>query len=236
MRPTHSTPTVSPTKAAITFLLKRPVATEIPVTEINDIKSKTATIYGVDINDIDVATIYSTGGVISMTINPNVDTEDALAELEKSFADVLDIPTSDIILEYNPDTNEVKYKIISPTFDDLITTNSKLLESGLTTDLDSALKLSIVDDVKPTNILKAELEATVDVNDVSIDLENSNQFLDNIFSSDYVVNVASKIFLCHFFQSVYFIVFLSTCTYQNANNSTNNCYSICSSIYDGCGC
>lgn len=116
--PITTVPSALPTiTGAISAVTLTTIATDdLSSSDISEITSQLAEIYGVDPAEIETAVGYVTSGVLDVNIPFGISNNEAVNSLQESISEVLNVHVSDVIVSIDDD-GVVSYSISSDSFD-----------------------------------------------------------------------------------------------------------------------
>ena len=151
-----------------------PATGDISSDEISAIETEIATIYGVDVSDLETNVDYITSGVLDVVIPEDVSNIDAINALQEAISDVLGLHSSDVLIIISDD-NTIIYSITESSFEAANALQALLVEpefaTQLTEDLiESGSDIEVQSSVVNDNV-EVVISTTVDTTEASTTID-----------------------------------------------------------------
>ena len=142
----------------------------MPQTEVDQITSDLAEIYGVDVADIETSVDYVASGTIDVTIPPGVSENEAITSLQDSISDVLGVHPKDVVVTID-DNGVVTYSVTGASYAEAEAiqdvTSQVDFASQITDDLNENGSPVTVESSTPNEDIDVVVSATVDTTDAT---------------------------------------------------------------------
>merc|ERR1719483_257191 len=152
---------------AISSILMSGVVTEgKSASDIDEIESDLADIYGVDTNDVETSIDYVSSGVLDIVIPEDLPVEESIIALQDSLADVLGVHPKDIVVSIDED-GQVSYSVSSGSFKEAEAIRVALFDFDFESRLEDDLEESGIEvkSSSPNADIEISIAITVDTTD-----------------------------------------------------------------------
>ena len=167
VQPVTSIPSGFPTitGAVVSVSMSGAVTTGLTQEALSDIADDLAGVYGVDVDEIELTTMYVATGTLDVAIPDDVPEEEALAAIEEALAESLGVHVSDVVVTLGDD-GVVSYQISGSSYEDVAVLQELASESEFVNSLNDDLvekEIGIsVSSIAADPAIEVVISATVD--------------------------------------------------------------------------
>ena len=167
VQPVTSIPSGFPTitGAVVSVSMSGAVTTGLTQEALSDIADDLAGVYGVDVDEIELTTMYVATGTLDVAIPDDVPEEEALAAIEEALAESLGVHVSDVVVTLG-DNGVVSYQISGSSYEDVAVLQELASESEFVNSLNDDLvekEIGIsVSSIAADPAIEVVISATVD--------------------------------------------------------------------------
>lgn len=214
--PVTALPSAHPsiTGEIISVTLGGTVDEELSQENLTAIAQQIVDAYGVDADDVQLETIYTTSGEFDVDIPNGVSEEEALERIQQSLSELLGVHPKDIDVKIHD--GKVFYEISGGNFTDVNDILEKMSDPEFSNNFTEEIQKSIpgleVTDVTPESSIEVEVKATIDATDADPQ-DDADESLEQL-GDDLGLNIraTSKDFKTFFFQNtILFFMFRNFC-------------------------
>ena len=149
----------------VTIKADKVVTEELSARELGEIQQALVNQYKVPAGELKMETKYLTKGTLNIDA-ANLSDDQALDDLQKALANVLDVPEESVTLTV--ENGIVSYEIARDTFDEASATQSTLSQTNIADLINAEAETVVVSNVATDNDIVVEVTITVDVDDSTL--------------------------------------------------------------------
>ena len=192
------------------MIVQKVITDALSTDEIKYINDIVLSAYGVAQDDVTIDPKYELEGVVNADINGLVDPNVALENIEEALSNVLNVPDKNIHVFVDPETDEIKFKVIDSSFDNLSSIKGAMGSDNFVDDMNKAMdKINIdiaINDLNVSDDINANIEITVDVTETDVTNTEGEKNVSSTLGEEWSVNSEGiltfirkiNIFLCWF--------------------------------------